>query len=195
MISWGTCDFSELEALRDNLNAQGREMNLDEFYRSCAKELAARLLRKVIKRTPVGKYGTKSVDFIANLPSKEVMFTTKSGKQVRFTAKARKKNVHFISHSSVVGGTLRNGWTGGKNDAATYINNIQVNKNGDNYKIEIINPIDYASYVEYGHRTRSHKGWVKGQFMLTISEKEIQQSAPAILEKKLKKYIEEVFNA
>ena len=55
------------------------------------------------------------------------------------------------------------------------------------------NPIEYASYVEYGHRTANHQGWVPGQFMMTISEQEIQQSAPGILENKIKKFLGGVF--
>ena len=55
--------------------------------------------------------------------------------------------------------------------------------------IEIVNPVEYASYVEYGHRTRNHKGWVAGQFMMTISEQEVQTIAPKILENKLKKFL------
>lgn len=62
-----------------------------------------------------------------------------------------------------------------------------------NYVIEIINPVEYASYVEFGHRTANHKGWVNGRFMLTISEQEIQQAAPAIIEKKLMKQMGELF--
>lgn len=77
------------------------------------------------------------------------------------------------------GGTLRRGWTVGE------ISNV----NGL-YKIEIINPVEYASFVEYGHRTANHKGWVEGKFMLTISEQEIQNIAPRVLEKRLKQKLE-----
>lgn len=80
------------------------------------------------------------------------------------------------------GGTLRRGWTVGK------IENI----NGI-YKIEIINPVEYASFVEYGHRTSNHKGWVEGKFMLTISEQEIQNIAPRVLESIIKKKLEASF--
>ena len=55
--------------------------------------------------------------------------------------------------------------------------------------IEIMNTIEYASYVEYGHRTRGHKGWVPGRFMLTVSEQEVQTIAPKVLEQKIKKYL------
>ena len=50
---WGKCDFSELVDLQKRLD---KALNGDTvlFYEACARELAARLLRKVIKRTPVG---------------------------------------------------------------------------------------------------------------------------------------------
>ena len=140
----------------------------DEFLESCAKELAQRLLRKVIKRTPVGEY------------SNQVSFTTKQGEEVNFTTKQK------------IGGTLRRGWTGGKNASAKgYVDSLQINKIGDKYAIEITNPVQYASYVEFGHRTPNHNSWVEGRFMLTISEEEIQRDAPRILEKKLQKMLRE----
>jgi hypothetical protein len=67
----------------------------------------------------------------------------------------------------------------------------EVNKNGNTYTIEIINPVEYAEYVEYGHRTPSHKGWVKGKFMLTVSTKELEADAPKIIEKKLQQFLVE----
>ncbi len=148
-------DYKELEKLKQQIMLFGDPTQIDQFLTSCAKELAARLLAKVIKRTPKGQY--------------------KKG-------------------SGKTGGTLRRGWTGGQNsNATTYSNSITVNKVGSDYVIEIINPVEYASYVEFGHRTRNHKGWIEGKFMLTISEDEIRKSAPMILEKKLKKYLEGCF--
>ena len=124
----------------------------DAFVESCVKELAARLLRMVIKRTPVGEYPNGS------------------GKK---------------------GGTLRRGWTGSKGQASAkgYAEDMKVNHFGDTYVVEIVNPVEYASYVEYGHRTADHSGWVKGQFMMTISEQELERIAPAVLEAKIKKYL------
>ena len=55
--------------------------------------------------------------------------------------------------------------------------------------IEIINPVEYASYVEYGHRTRNHTGWVPGKFMMTISVQEIQSIAPDVLENKVRRFL------
>lgn len=141
-----------MKKLQKNLNKlQGQD--LDAFMEACAKELAARLLAKVIKRTPVGDYPKSS------------------GKK---------------------GGTLRRGWTAGKRESAKgYADSLTINHFGNTYVIEIVNPVEYASYVEYGHRTANHKGWVQGRFMLTISEQEIQNIAPKVLENKIKKFMGE----
>ena len=148
-------DYGELRKLKEQIETYGDETKVDQFLKSCAKELAARLLAKVIKRTPVGQYPAGS------------------GK---------------------TGGTLRRGWTNGQDaNGAAYAKSLQVNKVGSDYVIEIINPVEYASYVEFGHRTRNHKGWVEGKFMLTISEDEIRNSAPKILEKKLNDYLKGCF--
>lgn len=148
-------DNKELIKLKEQIMLFGDPMQMDVFFTACAKELAARLLAKVIKRTPVGQYE---------------------------------------SGSGKVGGTLRRGWTAGQQaNASSYANSLKVKKVGTDYVIEIINPVEYASYVEFGHRTRNHQGWVEGQFMLTVSEREIQNSAPKVLEKKLKEYLEGCF--
>lgn len=147
------------------------QAEIDLFLEACAKELAARLLAKVIKRTPVGKY------------DKPVKFTSSEGKEVSFQPHTGKK-----------GGTLRRGWTAQKNQSAsTYVQNLNVNHFGDTFVIEIVNPVEYAPYVEFGHRTKNHKGWVRGKFMLTISEQELQTVAPAILQRKLAKKLGECF--
>ena len=62
-------------------------------------------------------------------------------------------------------------------------------RNCDPATTAVVNPVEYASYVEYGHRTANHSGWVKGQFMMTISEQELQKIAPKVLENKIKKYL------
>ena len=148
-------DYDELKKLKEQIMLFGDPRQMDQFFSSCAKELAARLLAKVIKRTPVGQYP---------------------------------------SDSGKTGGTLRRGWTNGNSSNATaYANSLTVNKVGNDFVIEIVNPVEYASYVEFGHRTRNHKGWVEGKFMLTISEDEIRKSAPRILEKKLNDYLKGCF--
>ena len=154
MARSGTINFRDFERIQNNLEKLNQEQ-VDLFIDACAKELAARRLAKVIKRTPVGDYPNSS------------------GKK---------------------GGTLRRGWTGGKTQSAVaYADSLTIHHFGDAYVIEIVNPVEYASYVEFGHRTSNHKGWVNGRFMLTISEQEIQQAAPAIIEKKLMKQMGELF--
>ena len=75
-------------------------------------------------------------------------------------------------------GTLQHGWTVG-----------EVKKDGDEYTVEVINPVYYAPYVEFGHRTANHRGWVEGRFMLTISEQELLADAPRILQAKLDRFM------
>ncbi len=147
-------DYRQVKQFRDNLEQLDREK--DEFLQSCAKELAARLLALVIRRTPKDT------------------------------------------------GTLKRGWTTQRagsgaeglksNSGRQFAETMKVHHFGDTYVVEIINPVEYASYVEYGHRTRNHTGWVKGRFMMTISEKEIQAAAPQILEKKLEKWLRGCLN-
>jgi len=158
------CDFKKLISLQKKVEELAK-IDKDLFMEQCAKELAARFLGKVIKRTPVGQYPKSS------------------GKK---------------------GGTLRRGWTTQKSGsgseglstsgASQFADTLKVHRYGGVYVIEIENPINYASYVEFGHRKRGGKGWVEGKFMLTISEKEIQTMAPKILEKKLHKFLGEALN-
>lgn len=153
------------KGLKDFQKKLEKLQNPEDFVESCAKELAARLMRMVVKRTPVGKYGKSYV-------------TDADGNHVRYKAGRNKGKVKRVTVKK--GGTLRRGWTIGP-----------ITKEGNTIKVEIINPVGYASYVEYGHRTANHKGWVKGKFMMTISEQELEKITPKILENKIKKYLGE----
>jgi len=168
MGNMGKFTASDLKNLQKQLN-KIKDGNVDAFVESCAKELAARLLVKVIKRTPVRKP--------EDCPP------------------------------GVKGGTLRRGWTAktheeaesgswksdslAKSKGTAYADSLSIKHGGNELIIEIVNPVEYASYVEYGHRTPNHKGWVQGCFMLTISEQELQEIAPKVLEAKIKKFLEE----
>lgn len=63
---------------------------------------------------------------------------------------------------------------------------------GNYYKVIVSNNLEYAAYVEYGHRTANHKKWVPGKFMLTISAKEVDKLTPAILERRVKRFLNQV---
>ncbi|WP_144511598.1 HK97 gp10 family phage protein [Bacillus sp. FJAT-22090] len=178
MARWGRADFQQLKRMQKKMEKL-QNGDYEKFCEQAAKELAARLLAKVIRRTPVGIY------------DQPVNFTTKDGDVVSFTP-----------NTGMMGGTLRRGWTaktegealsGGNTNATAYAESLIVRKTGSTYEIEIINPVNYASYVEFGHRTANHAGWVKGRFMLTISENELDAQAPKILEKKLMKFLGGVF--
>jgi HK97 gp10 family phage protein len=109
---------------------QLNEAQVSRFSEAAIKELAARLLAKAIKSTPVQS------------------------------------------------GYLQGSWTVG-----------EVFREDGVCKIEVINPVEYASYVEFGHRTRNRKGWVDGKLMLTFSEQELLADAPGILQAKLDKFV------
>lgn len=93
------------------------------------------------------------------------------------------------------GGTLRRGWTGGKTqNAKAFAESLDVKKSGRTYTITIENNVEYAPYVEYGHRTRGGRGFVPGKHMLEISEQELESIAPKVLQKKLDAFLKEALN-
>lgn len=150
----GRVDYRQLKAFEKRLEKLAK-VDYEKFCEDCAKELAARLLAKVIKRTPVND------------------------------------------------GVLRRGWTakteqeaksGGKGNVVAFAEELNIKATGNVYEIEIINPVDYSSYVEFGHRSRGGVGWVNGRFMMTISADELEQQAPLILEKKLMKFLKGAFD-
>ena len=75
-------------------------------------------------------------------------------------------------------GTLRRSW---------YVGDIK--RKGLEEEVTIYNNTNYGNYVEFGHRTRDHKKWVPGKFMLTISEKQIEKE----IEKIVDRHLEEAF--
>lgn len=173
MARMGKFDMQELKKFQKNLEKIG-QAEVDAFLEGCAKELAGRLLRMVVKRTPVGDY-THEVTVTAKRDGKK----HKKGEQ--YTKR--------VNMSGKMGGTLRRGWTGGQRYSKDYVDTLAIRHEAGNYIIEIVNPVEYASYVEYGHRKPDHKGWVPGKFMMTISEKELKQIAPQVLENRLKKFL------
>lgn len=185
--------------------ARLEKQNYDAFCRSAVKELAARLLSKVIPRTPVGKHKYK-VTSVQN----------EDGSTARYKSGKRKGRIKQKREVIRVGGTLRRGWTsktekeaeggnGNGTSVSQFLKEVQILKNGCEYEITIENPVHYAPYVEFGHKQtpgryvpalgkRLKKSFVPGQHMLKISEDELRAQAPAILEKKLTKFLREVFS-
>jgi hypothetical protein len=106
--------------------------------------------------------------------------------------------------TTVLTGDLRKQWT-----------LSEIKKDGNNLSIILSNPLEYASWVEFGHRVKKHfvsgewqgnkfvynpdsdtgtmmgmkTSWVEGKFMATISLKEIQELIPTEWDKRFKKLI------
>ena len=114
---------------------------------------------------------------------------------VRALAKAQKRTPKDT-------GQLRQGWRLGK-----YV------KRGFNSTIDIENPVEYATYIELGHRVtdkqlyflkvnnildpskpkKSKGGWYKGHFMATKSVEEVKEELPDIAEERMIKKCLEIF--
>ena len=161
-MNWGSCDYRQLQKIRNNLDRLER-MDMNKFCQDVSKELAARLLALVIPRTPVGRYPKSS------------------GKK---------------------GGTLRRGWTartageaaaGSTMDAKAYAAALPVSRQGRNFYVQVINPMEYASWVEYGHTYDHRTKWLNGQYFLTLSEHDLERLAPGLIERKLEALLREVF--
>lgn len=187
-------DFRQLEEFRDKIQALADE-KCSRFCDECTKELTGRLLAKVIKRTPVGTKPTR-----AKKGESEGSYEDDEG-NIKYRVSKDRYNEYWAGY---VGGTLRRGWTGGQkvnvNDVSSYAKGLPVNVMSNEHRIDIINQVEYASYVEYGHRQtpgryvpalgkRLKQSWVKGQFMMTDSVKELDAQAGTIVQKKLDKFL------
>ena len=82
-------------------------------------------------------------------------------------------------------GDLRNHW---KLDGIT--------RQGDELKVWFVNPMYYATFVEYGHAKPYKAGavegsadWVDGYFMMTVSLEIIQREMPARFNREFQQFI------
>ena len=201
--------FLELQKQIEGLTKRISSYDPEAFCGKAAKELAARLLAKVIKRTPVGRPPAFKGLGGSRIP-KTLKVTSKDGKNRSFLS--REGAILEQYWAGYVGGTLRRGWTakteaeaasGGEVDAVAYANSLPVSQSGETYTITIINPVNYASYVEFGHvqtpgryvpqiGKRLKESWVSGKLMLTKSEVELRAQCPELLTAMLEKHLREV---
>lgn len=80
----------------------------------------------------------------------------------------------------VVSGDLKRGWELG-----------DIHGEGKHLTIEILNGMDYATDVEYGHRVVRNGveiGWAEGRYMLKISIDEIKRQMPARYQSEFKQF-------
>ena len=195
MAKWGKTDYKQLKRVQEKLQRLA-ETDFDRVCRELSQELAQRLLAKTIRRTPVG-VKPKFLDEDKKALPKTQKVTGASGKKRSFLT--REGAILDKYWSGYVGGTLRRGWQ---------VNSVKVKRRkgaGATYEVEIINPVEYASYVEYGHRQRPgryvpqigktlKRGWVPGRFMLTISERELEVDGPKIIEKRVMEALKEALD-
>jgi hypothetical protein len=184
MARWGECDFKQMKDLFERIEKIGGA-DIDKFIRDTSNEVAALLLGKVKKKTPVGvkpKLGPRTIR-VAGVSGRKRTFLSKDGAILE------------KYWAGYVGGNLRRNWT-------TTI----VTKSGSMYKIEVINETEYASFAEYGHRQtpgryvpqlgrQLKRGWQPGKFMMTKSVAEVDARVPALIEKRLTKFLAEALNA
>ena len=71
-----------------------------------------------------------------------------------------------------------------------------MSRSGDTLQVWFVNPMYYATFVEYGHAKPYKSGaqpgspdWVEGYFMMTVSLEVIQRNMPARFEKQFEEFL------
>lgn len=104
--------------------------------------------------------------------------------EMAYRAERKIKKRTPVGQGTPAPGNLRRNWKVGK-----------VERRGNAYVVEIFNNTDYASFVEFGHRTGIDlTKWVEGRFMMTISMKEMEQELPRYLEKRQMELLKKLMN-
>lgn len=104
-----------------------------------------------------------------------------------------------IDNTQVVSGRLKGGWVGqdvydGSISAKQHVNTLPIVNSGRTITITIKNSVEYAVYVENGHRTPNGNGWVKGQYMLRLASIDVVDKSPKYIQKMLEKELKGVFD-
>lgn len=165
-INFSVKGSKELSKLFDTLSKSG--VATDEAEKQILYDIAAMILRRATQRTPVGVYAHK-----------------KGGN---------------LRRSYQVGSTYQNE-TGDAimhrtSDNVSLVKVVAVEKQGTRCNIYVYNPVEYATYVEHGHKTRKNKEgkqrWVEGQFMLTIAANQVDGMTTQIVQRRLNKILKEL---
>lgn len=202
MGRWGRCDYRELKKLDERLQ-QLSEVDMDRLCRDAAKKIAQILLNKVKKRTPVGVKPTFDEPKTVKVQGDDYTTQTTSKTGEKVFRKRKGKKYTMLTRSGAILNRYWAGYRGGSLRDAWMI--LPVEKHGDVYEITVVNNLDYASYVEYGHRQTPGRyvpalgktltaSWVPGKLMLTISEQEVKTLVPSILNDMLYDALKGVFS-
>ncbi len=151
-------DFKQYEKWVKNLHVATEEFEL--FLKQFLLEMAQRCIAKTKERTPVD---TGALRNSWSIGSQKI--------ELRGTGKFNKKTGHELVEIDP-----------DKSDVASIL------VVGNTMYVEIYNPMEYSSYVEYGHTTKNER-FLMGKFMLTISIDEIRQQIPARFSKAFKEFI------
>lgn len=176
-------DLSEFKELQQRL--EQAEKYKDEYFEYALRQIALRFLARVIPLTPTSENQT-------------IMYSV-NGKTVTKTMR---------------GGALKRGWIGQVDDPGPepsrseiegYVNSLTIRRAGRRYSITLSNRVDYAPYVEYGHRQRPGRfipalgktlvnAWVPGQHMMLTAQREIYTMQRALYEKLFNEWFEDKIN-
>lgn len=197
MSAWGSCDFAEFKQFAEDVGKLSQEITQAEI--TLLSELADRALRKVQQRTPTGQKPCMDEPRVRKVQGEERLIRYRGKGGQRLFRRQRGRSYKILTRSGAILEKYWDGYSGGRLKNAWAVGNI-VRKDGY-YEVEVINSEEYASHVEYGHRQRPgryvpqlgkrlKKSWVKGRFMMTISEQELRAQAPAIIEKRMREFFE-----
>lgn len=180
-------DLEQLVKFKEKLDAlTSNKTDLNKFFEYASKQIALRFLERVIPATPVEKNQT-------------IKYRMIDGQ---------------IGVKDIRGGTLRRGWTGGKDiDESVYIQTLPVIHKGQVHELTISNNVKYAAAVEYGHAQKVgkfipylgrevdgvrqgatlKKPRVKGQFMMKNTARDIEKMSQGLAEKLIYEYLKKYF--
>lgn len=148
-----------------------------ELLSAWHRRLAQIFLREVKRRTPVGS----KPEFEA------VTVKSENGRRRKLlTAAAANAAEHWRGYQ---GGTLRRAWI---------IRGVR--RVGGVWTATIFNPMEYASYVENGHRQKPgrfvpalgvtlKKSWVEGRFMMRLSAEYVEKEGAEYVQQEFEKYL------
>lgn len=159
MAGWGKFDFSVFEQFGADLKAMERAF--PRFMLDCLRELANELLKKVVPETPAHNGGLRKGWTIG-----EIHFTA-SGAEVEV--------LNIEEYSFYVENGFASHWVPGRwvGNTFYYIPNYKPATKGEPGGM-YVGPKD---------------GWVEGKFMLLTSSELLERELPAIMEKRMKRFI------
>ena len=126
-------DFKEIADFQARAKAELSGAGRDRFMEACTRKLAAEVMNRTVRLTPVRR------------------------------------------------GVLRRGWK---------IENPR--GRGSEHTLDVANHVEYAPYVEYGHRTKGGTGWARGRYMLTKSLLDVARVTEKYLTTELEKVLRRI---